>query len=145
MINEPKKYQFEEENKNFCFRPQSPIYKQNIKLKPFVTDKVRIEKYLKLKQKENEIINKNKRKNKNIYVKNGDKQEIRDSIIIIKDGEKQIIKNKDIKTKLDKNNISIDTQNQNTLSEKINNSNINITDLNESEQKINHSYQYYNN
>ena len=65
MINEPKKYQFEEENKNFCFRPQSPTYKQNIKLKPFVTDKVRIEKYLKLKQKENEIINKNKRKNKN--------------------------------------------------------------------------------
>ena len=65
MINEPKKYQFEEENKNFCFRPQSPTYKQNIKLKPFVTDKVRIEKYLKLKQKENEIINKNKIKNKN--------------------------------------------------------------------------------
>ena len=58
MISDTIKFNFEEENKNFCFRPKSPKYKENIKLKPFVTDKVRIEKFLKTKQIENNYINK---------------------------------------------------------------------------------------
>ena len=66
MISDPIKFNFGEENKNFSFRPQSLDFKGNIKLKPFMTDKVRIEKFLKNKQIENDIINRNKRKNKNI-------------------------------------------------------------------------------
>ena len=68
MVSDQLKYNFEEENKNFCFRPKSPRYKQNIKLKPFVPDKIRIEKFLKNKQLENDIINKNKRKTKNLNI-----------------------------------------------------------------------------
>ena len=67
MISEPIKFNYGEENKNFCFRPKSPKYKENIKLKPFVQDKIRIEKFLKNKKKENDIINKKigKKKHKN--------------------------------------------------------------------------------
>ena len=65
MISDPVKFQFVDEHKNFCFRPQSPKLKENIKLRPFVTDKLRIEKFLESKNRENDIINKNKRKNKN--------------------------------------------------------------------------------
>ena len=66
MISDPVKFNYGEENKNFSFRPQSLEFKENIKLKPFITDKVRIEKFLKNKQIENDIINRNKRKNKNL-------------------------------------------------------------------------------
>ena len=66
MISDPIKFNFGEENKNFSFRPQSLEFKENFKLRPFMTDKVRIEKFLKNKQIENDIINRNKRKNKNI-------------------------------------------------------------------------------
>ena len=65
MISDTIKFNFEEENKNFCFRPKSPKYKENIKLKPFVTDKVRIEKFLKTKQIENDYINKIQKRHNN--------------------------------------------------------------------------------
>lgn len=68
MISDPIKFHYEDAKKNFSFRPKSPKYKKNIKLKPFVTDKIRVEKYLKSKQIEDEIINKNiqsTKKNKN--------------------------------------------------------------------------------
>ena len=58
MIADPVKVNSGEENKNFCFRPQSPKFKEKIKLKPFMTDKMRVEKFLKNKKKENDIINK---------------------------------------------------------------------------------------
>ena len=63
MISDPVKFQIVNENKNFCFRPQSPEFKENIKLKPFMTDKMRIEKFLESKKKENDFINKKHKKN----------------------------------------------------------------------------------
>ena len=63
MISDPIKFQIVNENKNFCFRPQSPEFKENIKLKPFMTDKMRIEKFLESKKKENDFINKKHKKN----------------------------------------------------------------------------------
>lgn len=63
MISDPVKFQIVKENKNFCFRPQSPEFKENIKLKPFMTDKMRIEKFLESKKKENDFINKKHKKN----------------------------------------------------------------------------------
>ena len=63
MISDPVKFQIDNENKNFCFRPQSPEFKENIKLKPFMTDKMRIEKFLESKKKENDFINKKHKKN----------------------------------------------------------------------------------
>ena len=66
------------------------------------------------------------KENKNIFIKNGDKEELKDNYIIIKDGEKQIIKNKiNDKIKSDKN----------SPEKKINDSN----------EKINNSYQNLNN
>ena len=68
MISEPVKINFQEENKNICFRPQSPKFKENIRLKPFLTDKIRVEKFLKSKQKEIDLLNKNIKKSKtNIF------------------------------------------------------------------------------
>jgi len=64
MISDPGKYHFEDEHNNFSFRPKSPKNKKKIKLKPFVTDKVRVEKFLERKKRETDIINKNERKNK---------------------------------------------------------------------------------
>ena len=64
MISDPKKYHFEDEHNNFSFRPNSPRNKKNIKLKPFITDKIRIEKFLETKKKETDFLNKNERKNK---------------------------------------------------------------------------------
>ena len=64
MISDQIKYNFAEENKNFSFRPKSPKFKENIKLKPFITDKARIEKFLKKKEIENDYINKIMDKNK---------------------------------------------------------------------------------
>ena len=64
MISDPVKFRIVDEHKNFCFRPQSPKLKENIKLRPFITDKSRIEKFLESKKRENDIINKKKRKNK---------------------------------------------------------------------------------
>ena len=46
MISDPVKFQIVDAHKNFCFRPQSPKLKENIKLRPFITDKLRIEKFL---------------------------------------------------------------------------------------------------
>ena len=63
MISDPVKFQIVNENKNFCFRPQSLEFKENIKLKPFMTDKMRIEKFLESKKKENDFINKKHKKN----------------------------------------------------------------------------------
>ena len=63
MISDPVKFQIVNENKNFCFRPQNPEFKENIKLKPFMTDKMRIEKFLESKNKENDFINKKHKKN----------------------------------------------------------------------------------
>lgn len=63
MISDPVKFQIVNENKNFCFRLQSPEFKENIKLKPFMTDKMRIEKFLESKKKENDFINKKHKKN----------------------------------------------------------------------------------
>ena len=63
MISDPVKFQIVNENKNFCFRPQSPEFKENIKLKPFMTDKMRIEKFLESKKKENDFLNKKHKKN----------------------------------------------------------------------------------
>ena len=62
MISDPVKFQFEDVKKNFSFRPISPKFKQNIKLKPFVPDKIRIEKFLKTKQLEDDFINKKLKK-----------------------------------------------------------------------------------
>ena len=53
MISDPGKYHFEDEHKNFSFRPKSPKNKKKIKLKPFVTDKVRVEKFIETKKKRN--------------------------------------------------------------------------------------------
>ena len=63
MISDPVKFQIVNENKNFCFRPQSPEFKENIKLKPFMTDKMRNEKVIESKKKENDFINKKHKKN----------------------------------------------------------------------------------
>ena len=60
MISEPYKIQYEDPKTNFSFRPQNEVKKENIKLKPFVTDKVRIEKYLKSHKEEHEKYKKNK-------------------------------------------------------------------------------------
>ena len=89
MISDPVKFQFVDENKNFCFRPQSPKFKENIKLKPFVTDKLRVEKFLESKKKENDIINKNKRKNKNFYEIDDDEEKNKNSEYYDKFGEKE--------------------------------------------------------
>ena len=66
MISDPVKFQIVDAHKNFCFRPQSPKLKENIKLRPFITDKLRIEKFLESKKRENDIINKKKEKIKNL-------------------------------------------------------------------------------
>lgn len=62
MISEPYKIQYNDEKKNFSFRPLNENQKKkgNIKLKPFVTDKVRIEKYLSAHQEEHAKYKKNK-------------------------------------------------------------------------------------
>lgn len=52
MISDPYKIQYSDPKKNFSFRPLHEDKKENIKLKPFVTDKARIEKYLKSKFEE---------------------------------------------------------------------------------------------
>jgi hypothetical protein len=64
MITDPYKIQYLEENTNFSFRPVNKTKKENIKLKRFVTDKIRVEKYLKSHREEHEKYNKNKNKNK---------------------------------------------------------------------------------
>ena len=83
MVSDTFKFNFEEENKNFSFRPQSPRSKQNIKLRPFVTDKVRIEKFLKTKQIENDIINKNKKKKKykNLNIENDNTENLEKNMV----------------------------------------------------------------
>jgi hypothetical protein len=63
MISNPYKIQYLEANKNFSFRPINQIKKENIKLKPFVTDKTRVEKYLKIHQAEHEKYKKHKNNN----------------------------------------------------------------------------------
>ena len=63
MIANPYKIQYLEANKNFSFRPINQIKKENIKLKPFVTDKTRVEKYLKTHQEEHEKYKKLKKNN----------------------------------------------------------------------------------
>ena len=60
MISSPYKIQYLEDNKNFSFRPINEIKKENIKLKPFVTDKTRVEKYLKSHKAEHQRYRKNK-------------------------------------------------------------------------------------
>ena len=65
MISKPYKIQYLESKNNFSFRPEDKTKKGNIILKPFVPDKVRIEKYLKQKQEEQEKFKKNQKyKNK---------------------------------------------------------------------------------
>ena len=54
MISDPYKIQYSDPKKNFSFRPLHEDKKENIKLKPFVTDKARIEKYLKSKFEDHE-------------------------------------------------------------------------------------------
>ena len=58
MISDPYKIQYIDAKKNFSFRPVNIENKGNIKLKPFVTDKARIEKYLKSHHEEHEKYNK---------------------------------------------------------------------------------------
>ena len=60
MISDPYKIEYIDPKKNFSFRPMGEEKKGNIKLKPFVTDKARIEKYLKSHHEEHEKYNKNK-------------------------------------------------------------------------------------
>ena len=60
MISDPYKIEYIDAKKNFSFRPMGEEKKGNIKLKPFVTDKARIEKYLKSHHEEHEKYNKNK-------------------------------------------------------------------------------------
>ena len=57
---DPYKIQYSDLNKNFSFRPINEVQKENIKLKPFVTDKARIEKYLKSHIEEHKKYKKNK-------------------------------------------------------------------------------------
>ena len=64
MISTPYKIQYLESKNNFSFRPEDKTKKENIKLKPFVPDKIRIEKYLKLKQEEQEKLKKLKKRRK---------------------------------------------------------------------------------
>ena len=64
MISTPYKIQYLESKNNFSFRPEDKTKKENIKLKPFVPDKIRIEKYLKLKQEEQEKLKKLKKRQK---------------------------------------------------------------------------------
>ena len=59
MISDPYKIQYIDAKKNFSFRPLNDENKGNIKLKPFVTDKARIEKYLKSHHEEHEKYKKN--------------------------------------------------------------------------------------
>ena len=59
MISDPYKIQYIDAKKNFSFRPLNDENKGKIKLKPFVTDKARIEKYLKTHHEEHEKYNKN--------------------------------------------------------------------------------------
>ena len=54
MISDPYKIQNSDPKKNFSYRPINEVKKQNIKLKPFVTDKARIEKYIKSHLEEHE-------------------------------------------------------------------------------------------
>ena len=60
MISDPYKIEYIDAKKNFSFRPMGEEKKGNIKLKPFVTDKARIEKYLKSHHEEHEKYNKSK-------------------------------------------------------------------------------------
>ena len=60
MIANPYKIQYLDANKNFSFRPINEIKKDNIKLKPFVRDKTRVEKYLKSHQAEHAKYKKDK-------------------------------------------------------------------------------------
>lgn len=60
MISDPYKIYYSDAKKNFSFRPINEVKKENIKLKPFVTDKTRIEKYLKSREEEHKKYNKNK-------------------------------------------------------------------------------------
>ena len=60
MISDPYKIKYSDTKNNFSFRPINEVKKENIKLKPFVTDKARIEKYLKSHNEEHEKYNKNK-------------------------------------------------------------------------------------
>ena len=60
MISDPYKIQNSDPKKNFSYRPINEVKKQNIKLKPFVTDKARIEKYIKSHLEEHEKYKKNK-------------------------------------------------------------------------------------
>ena len=62
MITSPYKIKYLEENGNFSFRPADKTKKENIKLKRFVTDKTRIEKYLKTHRAEHERYKKSKNK-----------------------------------------------------------------------------------
>lgn len=64
MISTPYKIQYLESKNNFSFRPEDKTKKENIKLKPFVPDKIRIEKYLKSKQEEQEKLKKLKKRQK---------------------------------------------------------------------------------
>ena len=72
MISTPYKIHYLESKNNFSFRPEDKTKKGNIILKPFVPDKIRIEKYLKLKQEEQEKLKKLKKrakyKNKPIFI-----------------------------------------------------------------------------
>ena len=60
MISDPYKIYYSDSKKNFSFRPINEVKKENIKLKPFVTDKARIEKYLKSHEEEQKKYQKNK-------------------------------------------------------------------------------------
>ena len=60
MISAPYKIQYEEAKKNFSFRPNNEIKKENIKLKPIITDKVNIKKYLNFHKEKHEKYKKNK-------------------------------------------------------------------------------------
>ena len=60
MISAPYKIQNEEAKKNFSFRPNNEIKKENIKLKPIITDKVNIKKYLNFHKEKHEKYKKNK-------------------------------------------------------------------------------------
>lgn len=64
MISTPYKIHYLESKNNFSFRPEDKTKKGNIILKPFVPDKIRIEKYLKMKQEEQENFKKLKRRKK---------------------------------------------------------------------------------
>ena len=62
MITDPYKINYLESKNNFSFRPKDKIKIENIKLKRYVTDKTRVEKYIKSHREEEERYKKNKKK-----------------------------------------------------------------------------------